>query len=433
MNSILKKIGPAIIVTAVVLGPGSILTSSRVGAIFGLVGLPVIAIAALLMIAMVALAARLGVAYEGSLCSELASRLGRPVAVAIGLTLFTLVALFQSSNNLALIGGLEPLMGEGSLNLFARLAILVVVNIAVVAILYLAQNLYNVVEKLMKLLVAVMILAFLANFLVVFASRRSFEMSSAQGSLDWLPLLGMIGTTFSVGGAFYQAYLVKQKGWSLQDTQKSLTDSVVSISILGGITAIILLTAWHTFYGNPAAPTLGSVGDVARQLEPLFGAWAKVIFCTGILAGGLSSFLVNGLIGGTVMSDSVGKGSSLSDGWPRHLTTVALLVGMAVALASLMSEGSVVHLITFAQALTVLGIPVLALALIYLGTRSDLSEQAKPPKWVLTLAIFGFAVACVLASITAKTLYQKLFPEEEAISLAISHMEPLLNVDFPFD
>ena len=154
MNSILKKIGPAIIITAVVLGPGSILTSSRVGASFGLVGLPVIAMAALLMIAMVALAARLGVAYEGSLCSELASRLGRPVAVAIGLTLFTLVALFQSSNNLALIGGLEPLMGEGTLGLFARSAILVVVNIAVVAILYLAQNLYNVVEKLMKLLVA---------------------------------------------------------------------------------------------------------------------------------------------------------------------------------------------------------------------------------------------------------------------------------------
>jgi manganese transport protein len=414
MNSILKKIGPAIIVTAVVLGPGSILTSSRVGASFGLVGIPVIAMAALLMIAMVALAARLGVAYEDSLCSELANRLGRPVAVAIGLTLFTLVALFQSSNNLALIGGLEPLIGEGSLSLFARAAILVVVNIAIVAILYLAQNLYNVVEKLMKLLVAIMILAFLANFLVVFASPRTFEVATAKGSLDWLPLLGMIGTTFSVGGAFYQAYLVKQKGWNLQDTQKSLTDSVLSISILGGITAIILLTAWRTFYGNPAAPALGSVGDVARQLQPLFGSWAKVIFCAGILAGGLSSFLVNALIGGTVMSDSVGRGSNLSDGWPRHLTTVALLVGMVVALASLMSEGSVVHLITFAQALTVLGIPVLALALIYLGTRPELSEQAKPPKWVLTLAIVGFAVACALASLTAQTVYQKVFPETES-------------------
>jgi len=60
----------------------------------------------------------------------------------------------------------------------------------------------------------------------------------------------------------------------------------------------------------------------------------------------------------------------------------------------------------------VLGIPVLALALIYLGTRPELNEQAKPPKWVLTLAIVGFAVACVLATLTANTVYQKVFPPD---------------------
>ena len=111
MSGFAKSIGPAIVVTAVVLGPGSILTSSRVGASIGLSALWVVAASTALMIAMVALAARLGVAYEKSLCTELADRLGRPVAALIGLVLFTLVALFQSSNNLALIGGLEPLLG----------------------------------------------------------------------------------------------------------------------------------------------------------------------------------------------------------------------------------------------------------------------------------------------------------------------------------
>ena len=36
-----------------------------------------------------------------------------------------------------------------------------------------------------------------------------------------------------------------------------------------------------------------------------------------------------------MLSDSLGKGSRLSDRWPVHLTAVALLVGMLVALASL--------------------------------------------------------------------------------------------------
>ena len=112
MKKILKSIGPAIIVAAVVLGPGSILTSSKVGATFGLLGVPVVVVAAVLMIGMVALSARLGAVYEGSLCTELRKRLGNGVTIAIGLILFVLVALFQSSNNIALIGGLEALFGE---------------------------------------------------------------------------------------------------------------------------------------------------------------------------------------------------------------------------------------------------------------------------------------------------------------------------------
>ena len=130
--------GPAIIVAAVVLGPGSILTSSRVGAQFGWFGLPVLLVAVVLMIGMVALAARLGVAYERSLCSELATRLGRPVAIAVALALFLIVALFQSSNNIAVIGGFEPLFEkEGADSPLAdpnwRIAIVVVVNAFIIA------------------------------------------------------------------------------------------------------------------------------------------------------------------------------------------------------------------------------------------------------------------------------------------------------------
>ena len=132
MKPILKSIGPAIIVAAVVLGPGSILTSSKVGATFGIAALPVIAGATILMIAMVALAARLGVVYKSSLCDELSARLGKPVTIAIGLILFVLVALFQSSNNIALVGGLESLSDGKPLSLVTRAAILVGVNLFVI-------------------------------------------------------------------------------------------------------------------------------------------------------------------------------------------------------------------------------------------------------------------------------------------------------------
>lgn len=327
MKRFFQSIGPAMIVAAVVLGPGSILTSAKVGASFGLVALPVAVCSTVLMIAMVALSARLGAVYENSLCDELASRLGRPVTAAIGLTLFTLVALFQSSNNVALIGGIEPLCGDKPLSVPMRAGILVVVNLLIIGCLYTLRHLYARVENAMKWLVGIMTCAFVGNFVVVMTQPRSFAVVESNEPFNWLALLAMVGTTFSVGGAFYQAYLVKEKGWGLAEVRRGLLDSIVSIGMLGAVTAVILMTSWRVFYGNPGAGTLASVGDVARQLEPSLGATAKIIFSIGILAGALSSFLVNALIGGTVMADSIKKGASLQDRWPLHLTVAALLIG----------------------------------------------------------------------------------------------------------
>ncbi len=412
MKKLLQSVGPAIVVAAVVLGPGSILTSSKVGAGYGFAGVPVVFGAALLMIGMVALAARIGVVYERSACDELADRLGRPVAVFIGVILFVLVALFQSSNNIAVVAGLLPIVellrGGESIPVIGQVLLLVAFNLFVIATLYLMRDLYKSIEKLMKWLIGVMVVAFIINFIVAYMISRDYEPVGSVDKGDLFALLGMIGTTFSVGGAFYQSYLVKEKGWGIQDAKKGLVDSVFSISVLGLVTVIILLTAERMFYGRPNPVELSGVGDVARQLEPLFGAWAVVVFSLGIIAGAFSSFLVNSMIGGTVMSDSIGKGSRLSDGWPIHMTTVALLVGMVVAIFSLTKSGSTVTLITIAQALTVLGIPALAAALIYLGTRPELTGDRKVPRWILTLAWIGFVVACGLAVRTGLAVAEKL-------------------------
>ena len=60
----LRSIGPAIIVAAVVCGPGSMLMSSKTGAIYGYSMIWLVLMAATLMWSMVALSARLGVVLE---------------------------------------------------------------------------------------------------------------------------------------------------------------------------------------------------------------------------------------------------------------------------------------------------------------------------------------------------------------------------------
>lgn len=415
LNELIGKIGPTIIVAAVVLGPGSILTSSRVGADFGFPAWFVLALSTFLMIGMVTLAARLGVTYERSLCEELTTRLGRGASLFVGLVLFLVVALFQSSNNLAIIAGLEPLVediGDGRLlaGTGVSLMVLLVINFFVAFCLFRVRSLYSQIERLMKILVLVMIFAFTGNLIVVIFGALDSEavQKTTSRKSDLIPLLGMIGTTFSIGGAFYQGYLVREKGWKLADWKKGLRDSIFGICVLGIVTSFIFITSVLTFHGRADGFELKSVGDVAKQLEPLFGKGAKVIFSLGIMAGAFSSFLVNAVIGGTILSDSLGKGWRLSDTMPRVLTCCALLIGMGVASWSLSGGSGTVTLITIAQALTVLGLPMLAAALIYLGTRKELVGERKVPKWILGTCWLGFVVACSLAVKTALMVWDKV-------------------------
>ena len=411
LKQLFSSFGPAIIVAAIVLGPGSILTSSKVGAQYGYVGIAAIVLAVVLMIAMVALAGRIGVIYQDSPCDQLARRLGRPVAVIVGVILFGLVAIFQYSNNVAIVSGLAPLFETEDYSLMSGATpaiILISFNALVIFCLYWKRHLYRSIETLMKFLIGLMVVAFLINFLVIYFSPRGYVPVKSGKAPEILVLMGLMATTFSVGGAFYQAYLVKEKGWKLLDAKRGLVDSVVSISVVGILSTIILMTAARVFYGRPEPVALSGVGDVAMQLQPLFGPWAKMVFCMGVFAGAFSSFLVNALVGGTVLSDSLGKGSRLGEGWTLGLTTAALLSGLVVALLNLSDAKSTVNLIIFAQALTVLGIPALAAALLYLGTRPDLTGERKVPAWIINLGWAGFVVAVALAIRTTIAVLDKL-------------------------
>lgn len=420
----LRSTGPAIIVAAVVCGPGSILNCSKVGAQFEYQALWVLAIAGILMFATTVLAGRIGLVYPGTPCDELAARLGRWASVTVGSILFLLIACFQSSNNVALIWGLEPLLGDGvTIPGWAQVGVILATNALCIFTLYGFRHLYGKLEKLMKAFVLLIVVAFAVNFLQVMPpvgkaltgmlpslpdNALANLVPSRDGEGPLWPLTAMIGTTFSVAAAFYQAYLVKEKHWTVADARAGMVDAGVGVFMLCAISAVIMMTAAAAFFGKPGADQLNSVADVARQLEPTFGAAAKVLFSIGILAGALSSFLVNALIGGTIFADGLGLGSGIDARWPKFFTVLALAVGAGVAILSIQFNVSRGGIITFAQALTVLGMPALALALLYLGSRRDPGGNARSPRWLLVIVAAGFLLACFFAVRTALAVYYKL-------------------------
>lgn len=493
----LKALGPAVIVASVVLGPGSILSSSKVGAAYGFSMVWVLFLAAGLMMGMVALGARLGVTLQGTMCDELAARLGRPLAFLIGLTIFLICAGFQFGNNLGVLAALEPWLEPApeaaaavdpaaeetvsapSVLNWSNLTLLVL-NAAIVAFLYGSRRLYKPVERLMMALVGVMILAFFGNFAfllatggepreepeqppaaAVAAERPESESAGEAGaggaegsgeasegdetsdsaaeemrgvgaptvepaediegtaaeetaevdkppppatSLDFVAVLGLIGTTFSVAGAFYQSYLVREKGWGLKEAKEGLIDSVAGIAVLGSITLVIMLTSAISFYGRDVQ--LNSAADVARQLDPLFGPYAVILFSVGIFAGSFSSFLVNAMIGGAMLADGLGLGGKMDSMATKGFTTAALLVGMLVAM--FVPSADRVGLVVFAQAMVVIGFPLLAASMLYMATRPELSGERRIPRPLIAIAVLGLLVVLLSAGRLAWTLVERL-------------------------
>lgn len=418
-RGLLTSVGPAIIVAAVVLGPGSILANSKVGWQFGHDMIWVVVCACILLVGMTALSARLGVFLDGTLCEELARRAGRPVAALTGVSLFLVAACFQFGNNLGVLYAIEPFLDGTSLegSRAFPVVVLVALNVGIVAALFGFRRLYQPLERLMKVLVGVMIVGFAFNLVLTRPSviavlgglvPRVPEMADGSGETmvdRLLPVLALIGTTFSVGGAFYQSYLVRQKGWTRDDLRGGLVDAVVGISVLGLVSLLIMVTAATVLHDNPEVTGLRSAADVARQLEPLFGVWSTVLFCAGIFAGAFSSFLVNAMIGGGVLADGLGKGGSMDGRWPRIFTVVALAVGLVVAVAFRVADIPLGNLIIFAQAITILMNPLLAGVMLWLATRPDMLSQRAVPLWMRTLAGIGFLVVLVLSVRTGYRLY----------------------------
>jgi len=434
-----RALGPAIIVACVVLGPGSILTSSRVGCQFGYELIWVLIGAGILMIGAVATSARVGVSLEGTPCTELANRLGRPVAALAGITVFLIASCFQFSNNLGVLAAIKPLLepGAGESGSHLQNYLFIGLNVGLIACLFGFKKLYQPIEKLMMLLVGLMLIGFAANLVMAKPSIMSFlaglipglpeevagdflpvieEIKSAEGAEEvtrkivdpWIAVQGLIVTTFSIAGAFYQAYLVKEKGWTAANLRQGLTDSVAGISVLVGITLMILVTAASVLAGNVEPSELKSVADVAQQLEPLFGKagdMAKILFCIGIFAGAISSFLVNSIIGGTLLADGLGLDARMDSKWTKLFTVAALMIGMFVALA-VNGEG-LVPLIIFAQACTVLGGPVLAVSIIYLALQPSNTGAPRTPAWMIGITSIGALVVFVLAIRTAWVVFLK--------------------------
>jgi NRAMP (natural resistance-associated macrophage protein)-like metal ion transporter len=393
-----RRIGPGLITACVVIGPGSILTSSKVGANDEYAMLWVVAVSVIFMMVYMTLGAKLGAATQDTPCALIRNKAGMWLSVLVGIGVFFISAAFQSGNNIGVAAAFEAFIESK----YVVAGLIVLFNLFAIAFLFVFKDMYKMLERLMMTFVAMMLICFAINLFMLGPNAGDMAkgfIPSLGGSGELLPVLGLVGTTFVTTAAFYQAYLVKQKGWSSVDIKSSIIDARVGSLIMFLITLMLMSTAAAGLYtGKPVA--LANPVAVATSLEATFGASAKIIFCLGLFSAAYSSFLVNSMIGGFMAADALGFACKPSDPAPRILTTIALLTGMSVGLAVLMFNFDRTPTIIAAQAVTVVAAPLIAGVLLWLTSSGDvMGERLNGP---LTKAFAGIGLV-LLVAIAART------------------------------
>lgn len=415
-----RSVGPGLITACVVFGPGSLLISANVGATHGYTLLWLLVLTGVLMGTYVTTAARVGVVGGATPCTLIASRLGRPAAAIVGINLCLICMAFQFSNNLAVaaafdtlgVAGLfgDPQQMTGQAKNLINTGVLLAFNAAIITFVFSLRQMYRVLERVMKVMVVVILVCFVVNLFVVRPNLIQVLAGAMPGWPDGLSLrppsrseagiadpmvlvASLLGTTFSVAGAFYQGNLVHEKGWTVKQYNEGIGDSIAGVVVLTGVSAMIMVTSATVLLGQPA----DDISVLALQLRPLLGPAAHTLFCVGLLAVAMNPFVINAMIGGSILADGLGRPARLSDPWSRRLTAMVLLVGMAVAMIVLHTPVKKVDAIIFGQALTVIGNPLMAASILWLANRRDIMRDKRNRLLLNLLGGLGFLVVLLMA------------------------------------
>lgn len=390
----IRRVGPALVLAAVVLGPGSLTLNTLAGSRYGyrLLWVPVLATG--FMITYTWMAARLGLVTRQTLFQVTRRRFGPRLARVGGIFGFLAILSFQAGNNAGVGFSAQALLG-GDVRLWALLFFLPALGLIFL------PGLYGKLEILVKWVVGVMMAAFAGTLALVGVKPGPALQGLVPGFPDADSIflsLGMASTTFSIAAAAYQCHLMREKKWGPGDLRQQGLDTFLGIAILGGISAVILLTSAGVLQGQPVF----SAQAMALQLEPMVGPAAFYLFTLGFFFASFSSLVVNPLIGATLLADGLGQDPSM-DGRPVKLwTAAAMAAGLAVVL---IFQGSPLELLRIAQALSVVAFPLLGFLVLFLSSDRTLMGPHANKVWVQGVGFLGYlAILAIVANYARQIL-----------------------------
>lgn len=361
LQNFFKAIAPGIITAALIFGPSKMTITSKLGAQFGYSLLWIVVIAIFFMAAFSSMATRMGTVLDDSILGIVAKKWGRWASVVLGFAIFAVAASFQSGNST----GVGIAIGELT---NTQPYIWIVVFNAIGILLLFTKNIYKTLEKVMVALIIMMLLSFLITLFIIKPDLSGV----LSGLKPVIPekSLGLViafgASCISIVGAFYQAYLIREKK-KIQKDNSVKYDGVFGIIILGVMSAIVMICAAAVLLPNGI--DVKSATDMSRALVPAFGNFAAYIFLIGLFGAAFSSLVGNASVGGTLLSDAFGWSEGVGGKRARILTALVMTIG---ALVAIMFGSAPLELIVFAQSVTIFIVPVIGFTMYFIANDKKL-------------------------------------------------------------
>ncbi|TDQ79503.1 Nramp family divalent metal transporter [Sphingobacterium yanglingense] len=356
MKRILNILGPGIITAALVFGPSKMTITSKMGADYAYSLIWIVFVALFFMGVYTAMCSRIGASQEKSLLTLIKTYFNKPIGIAIGIGVFLVATSFQAGNSI----GVGIAIGEATGT--APYIWVIVFTILGICLLFF-PSFYKVMEKLMIALVLLMLACFVATLFLAEIDIKEFGKglipSIPDGSLGLV--IAFTASCFSLVGAFYQSYLIQERkkmsteGISIKKAERG---GFVGVGILGFMSLAVMVCAAAVLF--PKGIHVGSAAEMGKALEPLFGKHASSLFFVGLFGAAFSSLVGNATVGGALLGDALGFGSSLSSTKVKFLISIVMILGCIVAV----SFGKLpLELIVIAQSITIFLVPFIGVSI----------------------------------------------------------------------
>lgn len=368
IQSKLQSIGPAALVTAAFIGPGTITACSIAGAKFGYALLWGLLFSIIATIVLQEMSARLGIVTRKGLGEALREQTSSAFSrfLAIFLVLAAIVignAAYQTGNIMGGGLGLETITGisnipigpVGKVNIWGPI-------IGIVAFTLMFIGSYKTIERILIGLVILMSLAFISTAIVISPNvvdilKGVFVPSIPTGSA--LTLVALIGTTVVPYNLFLHASAVQERWKDTSGLKESRIDIFISITVGGLISMAIVITSAAAFVGTGIE--IKGAGDMATQLQPLLGDWARVFMAFGLFAAGITSAITAPLAAAYAAAGILGWERNIKSKKFRAVWISILLVGIIFSTLGFKP----VQAIIFAQVTNGILLPIIAVYLLW--------------------------------------------------------------------